>query len=54
MNMDSTFLTVFAAALLAGVAAKIVSMLLDALVWLRSVIGDITAEVACRRKGKHK
>lgn len=46
------FWTVFLAALLAGIASKLVSLAIDALVWLRSIVGDIAAEVACRRKCK--
>lgn len=52
--MELTFWTVFLAALLAGIASKLVSLAIDALVWLRALLGDIAAEVACRRKCKSK
>lgn len=50
--MSGLFWIMFAAACLGGIASKVVSLLIDALVWLRSIVADIAAEVACRRKAK--
>lgn len=46
------FWTVFAAVVLGGVAAKLVSLAIDALVWLRGYIADVHAAVTCKRAGK--
>ncbi len=49
MTDQSMFWTVFLAALLAGVATKVVSLGIDGLVWLRALAADIATEIACRR-----
>ena len=45
-----TYLEVFLAALLGGVAAKLVSLAIDGLLWLRSWAVALAAEAAKHRK----
>ena len=44
-----TFWEVFAAALLAVVAGKLISLAIDALLWIRSMLADIALAVAAKR-----
>lgn len=49
MAYSSIFWLVFAASVLGGVASKLASLAIDALLWLRSYLADIHAAVTCKR-----
>lgn len=48
---SSLFLIVFAAVVLGGVASKLLSLMIDGLLWLRTYIADVHAAVTCKRAG---
>jgi hypothetical protein len=47
---SSIFWLVFAATVLGGVAAKLVSLAIDGLLWVRAYISDLNAAVICKRR----
>lgn len=48
---SSLFWLVFAASVLGGVSAKLVSLAIDGLLWIRTYIADIHAAATCKRAG---
>lgn len=48
------FILVLAASAAGSVLGKVLELAIDALVWLREVVADIAAAVACKRGAKRK
>lgn len=51
LSSSSLFWLVFAASVLGGVASKLVSLAIDALLWIRTYLADVHAAVTCKRAG---
>lgn len=50
--IQTSFLEIVLAVVVGGLLAKLASLLIDALVWLRSVAADVASEVCKKRHGK--
>lgn len=49
MLNSQIFWTVFVAVILGGIATKLVSLAIDALLWIRTWLADVHAAVMCKR-----